>query len=275
MDENPVPVGWLLSARAPVPRQARPTGERKVESISRVPRQQKANLPSVDELTARTRTSICRRLRKLSENRRPDVELFDDGSIRLSSRRQPLRWATFACHPKRRLAGWRGLEPAASRVTDQESPTALPRSLARNGHRSSKPGAAASSPARRAIIFGFVRKTMMWLSIRARPMPSRTVSFSVALSVAPAKAWHLAWHLPRSHGGSVGVIQENRNPRHVQRFGNPRGDRLEERARFDDAPDVGREVTQDGVRFVRLAEESTIDPAAKPAHVSGLRSAGH
>jgi hypothetical protein len=47
-----------------------------------------------------------------------------------------------------------------------------------------------------------------------------------------------------------------------KRFGNPRGDRLEERARFDDGPDVGREVTQDGIRFVRLAEESTIDLAA-------------
>ena len=60
------------------------------------------------------------------------------------------------------------------------------------------------------------------------------------------------------------AVEENRNARHVQRFGDPRRDGLEQRSRFDHRPDLGGEVAQDRVRLVGLAEEPAIHPAAKP-----------
>ena len=60
------------------------------------------------------------------------------------------------------------------------------------------------------------------------------------------------------------AVEENRDARHVQRLGDPRRHGLEERSGLDHRPDLHRQLAQDRVGLVGLAEEPAIHPAAKP-----------
>src|SRR5262245_19440729 len=75
------------------------------------------------------------------------------------------------------------------------------------------------------------------------------------------------WHsgIPECVGRLKGAatVEQNRDAWNVQRCCDPAGDRLEERPGLHHCPDLGREIAEDRVGLISLAEKTAVDPKTK------------